>query len=263
MDKVKEKLLEDFKRANKDRKIKLANKFGFSTVEEYLNYLTGVTGIVEETFKEEKVKPVIHNVVLLDATGSMSGGKYNVSKRGIEKELEWLKEQTEVIYTETVIEFIERICNNGNIKRNIHSLLEQPSKVHLNFYEAKGGDTPLYQAVYELIDEVKSEIKPTDKVLLKVYTDGQDNSSGLYREKCVRKIAEVQKENFTVTFAGTKQDLKDIIRSLNLEESNCLEIENTEEGFNYAFNMSMGSTRCYTASVLKGEDVSKGFYKKM
>jgi len=73
MDKVKEILLADFKRANNVRKVKLATKYGL-TVEEYLNWLNTEdivnTLIVENTEVTTGVKPT-DIVIAFDTTGSM------------------------------------------------------------------------------------------------------------------------------------------------------------------------------------------------
>lgn len=258
MDKIKEKLLEDFKRANKKRKVTLANRYGFSTPEEYLASLEG-----KEVVKP-LVKPTIHNVILLDATGSMSSsGKYDVSMKGIKKELEWLITQDEANYTETVEEFIEEEWKNSGVKTHSICKLTNPSEVKLNFVGPIGGNTPLYKAVLDIIENMSTAVPSTEKVLLKVYTDGENNRLNNYQAACANTIKRVQKGNFTVTFVGTKQDLSRIIKDLGLESSNCLEIENTGAGFEEAFKMSMQATRSYTKAVVKGEDVSRGFYKNI
>jgi len=257
MDKIKEKLLEDFKRANKKRKITLANRYGFSTPEEYLDSLESKEVVKPLT------KPTIHNVILLDATGSMSsGGKYNVSMKGIKKELEWLKTQEEANYTETIEEFIEE-SRIGEIRTHKICKLLSPSKIDLNFVGPIGDNTPLYKAVLDIIESISTTVPSNEKVLLKVYTDGGNNRLDNYKRTCADKIRQVQKENFTVTFVGTKLDLSIIINDLNLESSNCLEIENTGAGFEKAFERSMQATQSYTKAVVKGEDVSVGFYKKI
>lgn len=257
MDKIKEKLLEDFKRSNSKRKLTLAKRYGFSTPEEYLTSLEGKEITV--------VKPTIHNVVLLDATGSMNNGnKYNNSTKGINTEIEWLVKQTEANYTETVIEFIEQDgFVRDKVKFNaICKLVSNIDKIH-SFAGAYGSNTPLYKAVLDIIDEISKSVSTSEKVLLKVYTDGENNRLGEYCRKCADRIKEVQKENFTVTFVSTKRDLSRIIKDLELEESNCLEIEDSGKGFEEAFDRSLHATMCYTKSVVEGEDVSKGFYKKL
>lgn len=267
MGKIEEKLLEDFKKANATRKLKLANKFGFSTAQEYEEHLTGNSIAIKVNKPKKAIKskktviPTIHNVILLDATGSMAGGKYSNSMKGIEKELDWIKQQTNVNYTYTLREFIE--SGSKGVRTNEHCFISKPSEVKLNFHGAVGGNTPLYKATLDIISDIQSKVLHTDKILLKVYTDGENNSLGNFKSNCRDLISKVQSENVTVTFVGTKADLKRIITDLNLEESNCLEIENTGEGFEQAMTRSLGATQSYASNVVAGKDVSKGFYKKI
>lgn len=262
MDKVKQKLLEDFKRSNSERKEKLAKKYGFNTSAEYLAYLNNGPEVSEHDIQEVEVKPTIHNVVLLDATGSMQGSKYNNSIKGIQTELDWLKTQNDVNYTETIVEFIQE-GYPGSVKTNKICFIKDPNKVDLNFVGANGNNTPLYAAINDIIELVIPKVKDSDKVLLKIYTDGDNNRLRQYLGYCKQLIKDVQSKNFTVTFVGTKADLGRIIKDLDLDKSNCLEIENTGEGFEKAFEQSFISTQTYAKKVLAKEDVSVGFYKSI
>jgi len=79
MDKVKETLLADFKKSNKARKLKLAQKYGFSTSEEYLQYLNGVVvDIPTPKVTEDNVPTDI--VIAFDTTGSMASYIGDVKK---------------------------------------------------------------------------------------------------------------------------------------------------------------------------------------
>jgi len=264
MDIVKQKLLEDFKKSNKERKEKLAKKYGFNNSQEYLAYLEKGESFPKPNIQKvnPKEKPTIHNVVLLDATGSMVGSKYDNAKIGITKELDWLITQTDVNYTATVQEFIHQDYSQ-DVKTKTHGLLVPPKNLALHFNGANGNNTPLYKAVLDIISQIKCKTDSSEKVLLKVYTDGDNNRLDHFQSSCKDKIKEVQSQNFTVTFVGTKSDLRRIINDLGLEESNCLEIENSGAGFAEAFNASFIATQTYSQKVLKGEDVTTGFYKKL
>jgi len=74
MDKVKKKLLEDFKRSNKARKITLAKRYGFKTPKEYLEYLEDIASTHPFTSERVEEKEVLTDIVIaFDTTGSMSG----------------------------------------------------------------------------------------------------------------------------------------------------------------------------------------------
>lgn len=262
MNKLEEKLLFDFKKSNKNRRLTIAKKYGFNTPEDYVDYLMGKQNTNPFTSAPEpKEIPTIHNVTILDATVSMSGNKYNNSCKGILKELDWIKEQKGINYTNTVIEFLEE--SYGRIRYSKTPYLCSPGTMQLSFYGAKGGNTPLYAVVVDILEELVNLVKPTDKVLVKIYTDGENNRLESERIPCSDLIKQLQSQGFTITFVATKGDLRNLVHNLDLEPSNCLEVENSGEGFKQAFERSLGATVTYTASVIAGEDVSKGFYKKL
>lgn len=253
MDKIKQKILADYKKANKAAKEKMLKKYEFSSETEFLNYLTG-SGEKQTSQPVKKVR--VHNIHILDASGSMTTwNKYDVSTQGILKEIETLKNDNTVDWTYGLVEFIQ----SNNIRT--HQLLgELPKTIYFN--GATGADTPLYKTVYDTINKVKLLMQPDDKVLIKVYTDGGNNTAYEYKLMCADLIKEVQSTNFTIAFAATKEDLKTIKRDIGIEDSNCLEISNDGKGFETAFIASNTATLNYAAKASRGEDVLKGFYKK-
>jgi len=261
---IYETLLKDLKRANSKRKLVLAKKYGFNTIKDYEKDLIsniGATVAIKPKKATKKPRLVIHNVTLLDATGSMRGwggdSKYTKSKEGINKEIAEFVSQKDYKVLHSIFEFIDLsrgIVNSVDRKEN-------PKDV--KFFGAQGSDTPLWKSIIEVIDTVKLRISSRDKVLIKIYTDGGNNTAGSYLSKCKDLIQQVQKDNFTVTFVGTCGDLKGIVRDLKLDESNTLEIDNTSKGFEQAFRSSLGATQTYATDAAAGKDVSRGFYKKL
>src|SRR6476620_11662709 len=73
--KNKEELLKDFKKANSARKLKLAEKNGFTTTNEYLEFLQGKKALKK---KEDTVK--LDYIVAFDTTGSMNSYIEDVKK---------------------------------------------------------------------------------------------------------------------------------------------------------------------------------------
>ncbi len=67
-------LLDGLKRSNKDRKLKLAIKAGFKTIEDYKNYLENqISGKSSEPVEEESTENITDMVIAFDTTGSMNG----------------------------------------------------------------------------------------------------------------------------------------------------------------------------------------------
>lgn len=251
--KSREEQLRSLRKANKAYKLKLAQKAGYITIEDYQKFLVKVS--VPLVKRPSKIKPTIHICEILDSSGSMNGGKYNNSCEGIRSGIGDLRENKNVNYTYTFIEFID---SNKILTHNF--LSEVPTNVYFN--GATGNNTPLYHVVRTTLERLEKAVGKDSKVLVKVFTDGESNAleGPAPASKLIKKL---QEENFTITFVATDRDLAKITRDLNLDESNTLAVQDSAEGFRKAFKMSNEATVMYTASVSRGEDVSKGFYKKV
>ena len=253
--------LENFKKSNKVRRESIAKKAGMS-VEEYIKTLS--TDKVCETkkilTKKDKVistKKVIHNVVLLDSSSSMRGAKYNNSISGITAELASVKSNNETTIYNYLYDFLD--YNKVLVER--YSKQESPEFSWLKL-QPIGNSTPLYTSLFTLLTKL-SIIPESEKVLVKVYTDGENNGSWDKQTSCAELIKSLSKKNFTITFVATESDMKNIVRDLQLDDSNTITVSNTGDGFKEAFSKSLSATRDYVTKVEKNEDVSSGFYKSV
>lgn len=197
---------------------------------------------------------VVHNVIISDATGSMSGSKYNASKEGIMNELQQCKDLN---MTFTYVEMVQ----TGKILT--YYTKADPKNVSLAFYGAKGNDTPLYQTVYDTLTNLYDSANGIDKYLVKIFTDGQDTTRTTSAFDVGKLIKKCEEKGFTVTFVGTDRDVKSIANAMSIDLTNTLGYNNTGEGLKQAFQVSNKATLAYRKSVDKGENVTKGFYSKV
>lgn len=201
-----------------------------------------------------KSKPTIHVVDILDASGSMSGSKYDNAMKGVNMGIEQLKKDTaEIDYTYTLCDFSDDI-----IMRYTTAALS----VVEHFRGRTRGATSLYDAIGDTVKLVKMATKEDHKVLINIYTDGQENSSKRFKANQIASIIdELSKVGWTFTFIGTAQDVAYAQRNLKFHESNTLVHDNTGSGMEKAFTTNSLSRSAYSAKVSAGEDVSTGFYK--
>lgn len=99
-------------------------------------------------------------------------------------------------------------------------------------------------------------------MLINVYTDGGNNTMSEYTSKAAELIKKVQKENFTITFVATPEDLKRIMKDISIDKSNTLATSNTAEGFAKSMTATMNARTSYFTSSYAGEDTLVGFYKQ-
>jgi len=272
MSKIFEKLLEDFKKANLAAKEKLAAKYGFSSTSEYLKYLESQiavdTALVEvktttpKTKKKTKVveRITVHNVHILDASGSMSGPKFNAALTGINKEVEEMRKDNSTDVTQTVVHFSDPY----DIQT---AFWKTPLGKVGTFHAVTRGSTALLQTVGETLTKLLSEANGKDKVLVKIFTDGQENSTAMNSPwRSTKAVADLIKEceakGFTITFVGTEEDVAYVIRLLSVDKTNTLSHKNTAESIGATYMMSTVATAKFRSSASRGEDVSRGFYSK-
>lgn len=254
--KTQEHLLKAYNKANKERREKIANKAGFNSGDEYKAHLESQI----KTNIKDKEKLVIHNVYILDRSGSMSGGKLENALKGINKELEELKSDNSVNYLQTFVPF-----DYGSVGRIGRDFFKVPLHVVSPVYTVARGYTALYQAVGETIEDVLESKAPNEKVLIKVFTDGGENDSkGRFRypEVLLGLIKQAEEKDITVTFMGTYNDIETVVREIGIDRSNTLEHDNTAQGVMDSFIQTSAATRQYAKKALAGEDTLKGFYKK-
>lgn len=253
-----ENLLKSLKSANKDRKLKLANSNGYETVEEYKTFLesniiTTVEFEEEVIEKEITIIPTIHIVDIIDCSGSMRGDKINNAVKGINDGITKLREEEGVNYTYTICDFSE--WRDINFKY-VQEPLSNISNIKFN----SRGTTALYDAIGKSLTKLKAV---TDKVLVNIYTDGEENDSKEFKFDNISALIEELKSNFTVTFIGTDRDVKFMIKKMKLDETNTLKYDGSAKGLAETMTMNSVARSAYTSSVIKGEDVSTGFYKNI
>lgn len=250
--KTNEEILKSLNKANKARREFMAKKAGFTTADAYKQSLLG-RGIAES-------KPTVHIVNLLDASSSMSGGKFDSALAGINAEIVELKTKTDVNYIYTLVKFS---CNTKIEKLYSGVPLSEVGTI----VETAWGNTALNQALGETLVNLRNTNKG-ERVLVSVFTDGQENDSrGEFRSNSVLQnlIKECEKIGFTITFIGTDRDVRNVVQNLSINITNTLVHDNTTRGIEKSLKTKLGSTVMYSSKVAAGasnEELLTGFYSK-
>lgn len=266
-------LLNAYKKANKERRKKIVENWKKGATEkEYLDAIAvgGLVNIMQNSPKVVEankkaatkvstsgVKPTIHNVHILDASGSMRGSKLKGAIEGINTEIETLKADTEINYTQTFVHF------SGSYDIQTDHMITPINKVsRVNLRDR--GMTALNDAIGQTLTSLQKVVSPKDKVLVKIFTDGGENDSKKFKESQIKEmIKDLNSKNYTITFVGTAYDVDAAVDLYNIDKTNTLVHDNTGAGMRSAFASSTEATAVYAKKVIKGEDVQKGFYKKL
>lgn len=218
----------------------------------------------------EGEKTIVHNIHILDRSGSMAYGKYENAVMGINEELALLKKDESVEYLQTIVEFDSEGHWGSESARIVWRTTAAPLKSYGVFVGlGASGGTPLYETIGIVIEKMRGIVKDGEKVLLKIFTDGDENSSkngwgaregGAHRLQLL--IKEVEALGFTVTFVGQDRDVKQMIKNVGLRTGNTISHDNTARGVKMSFTETAGATMTYSKKVAAGEDALDNFYSK-
>lgn len=189
----------------------------------------------------------LHKVVILDCSGSMQGEKYNAAEAGVKLD-----------YQECKNDFVDYLLVEfSNARRE--TLYKFDSELKFNPWF---GGTALYSTIVHVFESLLKTTPKEDKVLVQIFTDGQDSyQNRSERENAKKLIEQFNAKGWTVTFVGTEYDVQYIQTNLSIDSTNTLVHDNTSSGVAQSFETYRGATKNYTKNVAKGVSVTNNFFK--
>ena len=175
-----------------------------------------------------EIKRII-NLIILDASGSMVS-IYNQALSGVNETIQTIRicqeNHPELSQFLTLASF-----NSGkdylNVKYSVTSI-DDVKEINKEDYVACGC-TALYDAMGEMISELKRKKTEEDRVLVTVITDGYENASIHWSGPQIKSLVEeLRHEGWTFTYIGANQDVEEVAGSMGIR--NTLAFEETEEG---------------------------------
>ena len=197
-----------------------------------------------------EIKRII-NLIILDASGSMIS-IYNQALSGANETIQTIrigqKNHPELQQHLTFASF-----NSGKdylkVKYSV-APIDEVKEITKEDYVACGC-TALYDAMGEMISELKRKLTPEDRVLVTVITDGYENSSSHWSGPQIKSLVEeLRHEGWTFTYIGANQDVEAVAGSMGIR--NTLAFEETEDGTREMFKVEasarmkfMNKLSCY------------------
>lgn len=182
-----------------------------------------------------EIKRII-NLMILDASGSMES-IYNQALSGVNETIQTIrmgqKEHPEFEQSLTLASF-----NSGknylNVKYSATPIVEVKEITKEDYIAC--GCTALYDAMGEMISELKRKVTPEDRVLVTVITDGYENASIHWNGPQIKSLVEeLRHEGWTFTYIGANQDVEEVAGSMGIR--NTLAFDETEEGTTEMFKV--------------------------
>lgn len=208
-----------------------------------------------------KTKHQVHNLIILDESGSMESIKPTIingfnelvqSIKGIQKQF---PEQEH---------FISIISFNGFGNKIMH-FIDPVSK--LNTIDSSNykpdSMTPLYDAIGFGLSKLNQHLENQKNynVLVTVLTDGEENASKEYSGLAIKnKIDELSKGNWTFTYIGTDHDVEKMASSLSIK--NTMKFDKNEKGINSMFEEEFKDRVRFFMNVNEGKNFKENYFKK-
>lgn len=209
--------------------------------------------------KDKITNKVIHDVYILDASGSMGNPEYTGDKAyyALQGCLENVNDnnhlKTICVFSGSREIYFPYIKTNTIITEN-----------KLRKYWSHGM-TALNDAIMETLSKFDN-ISTDNVVNVKIFTDGGENDSKKYRylnKEVSEKIQECEVKGWTISFIGTEYDVQKAMLRYSIDESNTLVHDNTGEGFKKAMNTTRSAMKTFKSRVSRGLDTTYGFYKQL
>lgn len=166
----------------------------------------------------------IINLIILDASGSMES-IYNQALSGVNETIQTIrmgkKEHPEFEQILTLASF-----NSGKNYLSVKysaTPIDEVKEITREDYIACGC-TALYDAMGEMISELKRKVTPEDRVLVTVITDGYENASIHWSGPQIKSLVEeLRQTGWTFTYIGANQDVEAVAGSMGIRNTMAFE----------------------------------------
>ena len=212
----------------------------------------------------EPVQKVMHNLIILDESGSMD----KIRKEALQGVNETIKTirlaQEQMPGMKQMLTYVtfDTLYDGTDVRTIFEDLpIDEVHDVAERSYCPCGG-TPLYDAMGLSLDKLKAQVKDGEHALVTIITDGLENASHEYSGKAIKSIVTLLREKgWVFVYIGANQDAVEVAREMNID--NAREYEATPEGFTQMVCEENASRlnffkRIYDGLMNAGEDFFEG-----
>jgi Mg-chelatase subunit ChlD len=202
----------------------------------------------------------IYNLIILDESGSM----YSIKKQAVDG----LNETVQTIraaktkYPEQT-HLVSLVTFNGAAIKTIHNKVDirEVSELDHNAYHPDCS-TPLYDAMGMSLVSLQHGVKPEDKVLVTIITDGEENSSKEYNAQTIKKLVEdLKSKGWIFAYIGANQDVEQVASRISI--TNVMSFNANEHGTASMFATKNTARSRYYEKVSKNENIAEDdFFKE-
>ena len=218
---------------------------------------------IQKVMKKENVKKQtqskrVHNLVIVDESGSMS----IIHKQafvGMNETLQTVRRMQQKFPEQEQRVTLMTFDTGHTTWHYDDTPALQTKDLDWKAYIPSGG-TPLYDAIGKGISKVNAQTDEGDHVLVTIITDGEENSSVEWSLKMIRTMVEkLKKHNWVFTLIGTDNlDVETMAQSFAIEEH--LSFRQDEAGTKAMFARERRSRERYNGCVAAAEPMAAGSF---
>lgn len=206
-----------------------------------------------------KTKHQVHNLIILDESGSMHSIK-NTIISGFNELVQTIQGIAQK-YPEQE-HFISLFSFNTFGIKQLHFMdpVTALQEINAESYNPSAS-TPLYDAMGFTMTKLEQPLKPIKgkDVLVTILTDGMENASREYSYQAIKKLIEEQKATgWTFTYIGTDHEVEHVARSLSID--NTMKFDKSASGTRAMFQREQRAREEYSRKIQYNEKRDKGFY---
>lgn len=204
-------------------------------------------------------KHSVHNLIILDESGSMSSIK-ETTIQGFNEIVQTIKGIQEQFPEQE--HFISLISFNSLVQKLLHFIDPVSKLKEINDRTYKpDASTPLYDAMGFGLNKLNQHLlNQTDyNVLVTVLTDGAENASREFTGSAIKKLVEELKEkNWTFTYIGADHDVEKMAATMSI--NNTLVFDKSDEGVKEMFDLDKLSRIEYSRKIRMNEETQSDYF---
>jgi len=206
-----------------------------------------------------ETKHQVHNLILLDESGSMTSIK-NTIIQGFNEIVQTVK-GIALQYPEQE-HLITFVTFNGLGMKTLHFCepVEKLKEIDDEKYQPDAM-TPLYDAMGFSFAKLRKELegKSEYNVLVTILTDGEENSSKEFSGATIKQLVEeLSQKNWTFTYIGADHDVEKFAVSISI--TNTMQFNKNEADMKQMFVKEQNARMRYSQKIHTKENTSMSFY---
>ena len=209
-----------------------------------------------------KAKHTVHNLIILDESGSMNSIKHQIIS-GFNELVQTIKGVAEEYpEQEHYITFIS-FNTLGTSTHLDGQRVKELEEINGEKYQPRAS-TPLFDAMGFGINKLRAKSKGVEantNVLVTVLTDGLENASREYNKAAIKSLVEeMEAQRWTFTYIGTDHDVERFADSLSIK--NTMSFDKSFSGIQSMFRIERASRGRYSQKIRENKDTKSDYYSE-